>query len=357
MANAPRQGYATTAFGDPVAGIPQGFSVVVPGTKAQSMDEIVAGIEYEVLEDLRVGVSYQNRRMTSVIEDMSTDGGNTYYFGNPGSFPSGEEDALLNQIMNTGDSVLKGQLAKRLQDFRLLRQFDKPSRDYNAVQVTASKRFSRNFMVQGSYTYSRLKGNYPGLFQSESGQLDPNITSQYDLVELLGNRYGYLPGDRPHQIKLDGYYTFDLEKAGRVTTGLRFRAQSGILTEAIASHVIYGTTESWVLPRDISGRSAFGTSADLHVAYARRVGDVDVEVYFDLFNLLNNQYETGKDNQYSINNIHPIIGGDMSDLAHAKAFAGFGGDQGIPVVKNLNWGRTFARALPLTGRMGLTLSF
>jgi len=222
MGNAPINGISTTAFGDPTAGIPAGFSVVVPGVKAQSMDEIVAGVEYEVLEDLRLGVSYQNRRMTSVIEDMSTDGGNTYYFGNPGSFPSSDDEALVNQIMSLAEgSTLRNQLTKRLNDFRLLRQFDKPIRDYNAVQVTASKRFSRNFMVQGSYTYARLKGNYPGLFQSESGQLDPNITSQYDLVELLGNRYGYLPGDRPHQIKLDGYYTFDLEKAGRVTTGDR----------------------------------------------------------------------------------------------------------------------------------------
>jgi hypothetical protein len=80
-------------------------------------------------------------------------------------------------------------------------------------------------------------------------------------------------------------------------------------------------------------------------------------VYFDLFNLLNNQYETSRDNQYTLNNVHPIIGGDETDLAHAKAYAGFSAAQGIPVVKNLNWNKTFTRALPLTGRMGLTLSF
>jgi hypothetical protein len=351
---APAFGNTTTAFGDPNAGIPIGLSVVVPGTTAQSMDEFVAGVEYEVLEDLRVGLSYQNRRMTSVIEDMSTDGGNTYYFGNPGSFPDNEEQNLISQIMSSS-GTLQSQLIKRLSDFRLLRLFDKPKRDYNAVQLTASKRFSRNFMVQGSYTYSRLQGNYPGLFQSESGQLDPNITSQFDLFELLGNRYGILPGDRPHQVKIDGYYTFDMEKSGRITTGLRLRAQSGTLVEVIAAHRFYGTTESWVLPRDISGRTAFGATADLHLAYARRLGDVDLEVYFDLFNLLNNQYETSRDNQYTLNNVHPIIGGDATDLAHAKAYAS--GVQGIPVVKNLNWDHTNARATPLTGRFGLAISF
>src|SRR5262249_7857762 len=102
------------------------------------------------------------------------------------------------------------------------------------VQLTASKRFSRNFFVQGSYTYSRLQGNYPGLFQSESGQLDPNITSQYDLIELLGNRFGTLPGDRPHQVKLDGYYTFDFGKAGRRTGAPRPPATAGTPARALA---------------------------------------------------------------------------------------------------------------------------
>jgi hypothetical protein len=350
----PAAGGNLLGFGSPDAGIPDGLSAVVPGTTAQSLDEFVAGVEYEVLEDLRLGLSYQNRRLRTVVEDSSTDGGNTYYIGNPGFFSDSEEQNLLGQIMNAS-GTLKSQLIKRLTDFRALRQFDKPSRDYNAVQLTASKRFSRSFFVQGSYTYSRLQGNYPGLFQSESGQLDPNITSQYDLVELLGNRYGRLPGDVPHQFKLDGYYTFDMEKSGRITTGLSLRGQSGTLVEVIGAHRFYGATESWILPRDISGRTAFGATADVHVAYARRLGDVDLEVYVELFNVLNNQYETSRSNQYTLNNVHPIIGGDAEDLPHAKAYGAAG--QGIPVVKNLNWDHTTGRALPLTGRFGLTISF
>src|SRR5262249_25814979 len=279
LADAPAFGSSTTAFSDPNRGIPAGISVVVPGTKAQSMDEFVAGIEYEVLEDLRVGLSYQNRRMKQVIEDMSTAGGNTYSLGNPGSSPANEESALTNQIMSSSGQLRTAPIT-RLSDFRLLRQMDTPVRDYNAVQLTASKRFSRNFFVQGSYTYSRLQGNYPGLFQSESGQLDPNITSQYDLIELLGNRFGTLPGDRPHQVKLDGYYTFDFERPGRVRRGRRPGPARGVLPEVLAPPRLYGTTESWVLPRDTSGRSAFGATADLHIAYARKIGDLELEVYF-----------------------------------------------------------------------------
>ena len=51
----------------------------------------------------------------------------------------------------------------------------------------------------------------------DNGQIDPNISSQYDLIELLANRTGPLPQDRPHYIKLDAFYNFDFKRAGDAT--------------------------------------------------------------------------------------------------------------------------------------------
>ena len=53
-----------------------------------------------------------------------------------------------------------------------------------------------------SYTLSWLRGNIAGLFRPETGQLDPNINSDFDLISLLSNRSGYLPGDHRHSFKL-----------------------------------------------------------------------------------------------------------------------------------------------------------
>lgn len=78
---------------------------------------------------------------------------------------------------------------------------------------------------------------------------------------------------------------------------------------------------------------------------------MDVEVYFELFNLLNNQYETSKDNEYTLDNVNPIIGGDNADLPYARTLGG------RPVNKNLNRTNTTVRASPLTGRVGVTISF
>ena len=362
-------------------------AVVAPGIGAQYLDEFVAGVEYEVLEDLRVGVAYQNRRLGNVIEDMSTDGASDYFVGNPGTFDNGEESKLLNQIhqlqaADPMDPRIAG-LINRVSSFTATRRFDSPVRTYNALQVTASKRFSRNFMVQGSYTYSKLEGNYPGLFSPDTTQLDPNITSQYDLYELLGNRKGALPADVPHNFKLDGYYTFDLKEAGAITLGARLRGQSGLPYTPLAQHILYGQLESYLNPRGSAGRSAFQFNADMHVAYTRKIGPTELSLFFELFNVFNNQEANLVDQEYTIDGADPVIGGSSKDLAYVKPVWAPGsgmadnlgqasgsftnGPNGVvtdpvmqaklPIVKKLNFGAPTARVAPLAGRFGASLTF
>ncbi len=332
-------------------GIPSGINLVTPGLKPQYMDEFVVGAEYEVLADLRLGVSYQNRRLGRVIEDTSPDGGRTYIISNPSEFDAGEEQKLLAAIQSMPEGPTRKALISRLQLFRDTRRFDQPSRVYQALQITATKRFSRAFYMQGSYTYSSLRGNYPGLLSPDNGQLDPNISSQYDLFELLANRYGPLPADRPHSVKLDGYYTFDLGKAGSVTTGARFSALSGSPIGVLGRHALYGPKEAFVLPRGSGGRTAFQTQADLHVAYGRKIGGIEAQVYVDLLNVFNNQVETAVDEEYTTDAVHPVTGGDANDLRYARAISG------APLTRKLNYGNTTVRSAPLTGRIGLMLTF
>jgi hypothetical protein len=354
----------TVGAADPAYGVPSGLSLVMPGTAAQYLDELVIGVEYEVLEDLRVGVSYQNRRLGRVVEDLSTDGANTYFIGNPGEFDAGAEAELIATIRALPmEDPRRAQLKTRLAAFQQTRRFDVPQRVYNALQLTAAKRFSRAFMVQGSYTYSSLEGNYPGLFSPDTGQLDPNITSMYDLFELLGNRNGKLPFDRPHAFKLDGYYKLDLAAAGEVTAGARFRAQSGVPITPMGNHSVYGTQESFILPRGSDGRTAFETNVDLHLAYGRKLGGgMALEVYMELFNVFNNQGETGVSTEYTRTDIDPIIGGTTEDLLYAKTsdtHAVRDPETGVSsiVQQAANYKQMSARQAPFSARLGATLSF
>ncbi|HUH01820.1 MAG TPA: carboxypeptidase regulatory-like domain-containing protein [Kofleriaceae bacterium] len=336
-----------------------GTTVVTPGTKAQFMDEAILGVQYEIIEDFTLGASLKTRRIGRVLEDMSIDNADTYIIGNPGEFDPDEEARLQAEL--DGLDPLSDEydvLAARLEGFRHLRRFDKPRRDYNALELTATKRFSKRFYLQGSYTYSRAQGNYPGLLNDDTGQALPNISTQYDLAELLANRDGPLPQDRPHYIKLDGYYTHDFGKGGIATAGLRFRALSGTPLDALGGHYLYGFGESYLLPRGSQGRTEFVTGTDIHVSYGRRLaGGYDLTVFTDVINLFNQEQVSVVDELWTFDYVNPVVGGDPEDLIFAKEVSNTGAETTNPIGRNVAYGTPLGRYTPLYIRFGARLKF
>ena len=346
--------------------------LIAPGIKSQYLDEIVAGAEYEILDDLKVGVSYQNRRLGRIIEDVSTDGANTYIVANPGTWSAAEEASFQNTINRTDDPVEKQRLEHQLTLFEGIRIFDPPVRDYGALQFTLTRRFSKALYVQASYTYSRTEGNYPGLISYDNGQVDPNISSQYDLIELLSNRYGPLPQDRPHYIKVDGYYTFDFQRKGQLTLGIRFRALSGVPEEALASHYLYGPNESFLLPRGELGRGDFSTELDLHIGYKIHLRKAtNLEVFVDLYNIYNDQGTYQTDDTYAPQykltapnattgtpqNANPVSGGTYADLIWLRTIDQNGNETSVPIGHNPNFHNTTTRYAPMSTQLGFRLNF
>ena len=58
--------------------------------------------------------------------------------------------------------------------------FEDAIHDYDAVELTAEKRFGNNWGLQTSYRWSRLHGTFEGFFRNDNGQSDPAITSLFD---------------------------------------------------------------------------------------------------------------------------------------------------------------------------------
>jgi outer membrane receptor protein involved in Fe transport len=351
-----------------------GGTLVAPGIKAQYMDEGMIGGEIALPDSIVFGAILQGRRLGRVIEDVSTDGANTYIIANPGEFSAAEERKLQQRIDRTDDKALRERLERQLELYKGIRQFDKPVRDYAALELNLSRRFSTGYYLAASYTYSRTEGNYPGLVSYDNGQIDPNISSQYDLIELLGNRRGRLPQDRPHYVKVDAYRDFDLGKggsAGQLTLGTRIRALSGIPRTTLASHYLYGPDESHVLPRGTLGRTDFEHGIDVHVGFKRKLTDkTSAELYIDVFNLYNRQGTFRVDDtyapQYSLTgggvggleqNVTPISGGNYEDLIWAKTISSTGAETAIPVGRNPNFGNTTARYAPASAQVGFRVTF
>lgn len=330
-----------------------GTEPVVPNLKGQYIDEWTVGGEYELLNNLKVGAALVHRSLGRAIEDISIDGGTTYVIANPGEI---DEQGVMDQLAN-------GEIdADTAQALLSAKEFDTPTRNYDALQLTAEKRFTRNLMVLATYTYSRLRGNFPGLFSPETNQLDPNLTSMYDLPELMANRSGALPHDRPHNFKLDGYYQLDAEELGFFNFGASIRAVSGVAHNVLGRHVVYGAGETYLLGRDFADRSPFTTRFDVQAAYGYKINkDVSIQAFLQVFNVFNQQPGTDVDEIYTDDVVNPIVGGDQNDIDHAKELA-FDQDTGFPlnnstVTKSPNFGNINARQEPLRMTLGVRLTF
>ena len=108
-----------------------------------------------------------NRELRRIIEDIGT-------FTNP-------DDPLELTgyvIGNPGEGFFGG-------------PFDKPKRQYNALELIAdSARSPNRWHLNSSFVYAQARGNHEGLYMSGYDQLDPNITALYDIPSFLPNSDG-----------------------------------------------------------------------------------------------------------------------------------------------------------------------
>ncbi|MFO0758863.1 MAG: TonB-dependent receptor [Byssovorax sp.] len=300
-------------------------SPVDPDIQAQSADELVLGGEYEVFPSARVGVSYTKRWQNRVIEDMSRDEAQTYFIGNPG--------------------------------YGIAKDFPKATRDYDGVTFFFQKTFANTWLAQASYTVSSLRGNWAGLFRPETGQIDPNINSDFDLSTLLPNRTGPLPGDHTHQIKLYGAKDFILPAKALITLGGTYRGYSGGPTSFLGSHAIYGPDQAFILPRGSGERLPWVHNIDAHLGVGMQLTkDSAVQISMDVFNLFNFQAETARDQRYTLDNVLPIGDGtaNSNDLKNLKNSDGSAFD---PTHKNPNFGNPVAYQAPRSFRFGARVTF
>ncbi|NJN36716.1 MAG: hypothetical protein HC794_06215, partial [Nitrospiraceae bacterium] len=82
--------------------------------------------------------------------------------------------------------------------------FDRPRRSFDAFTLEVQKRFARGWMLIGSYTYSRLVGNYDGFVDPVTGAVNLGGSVQYDTPELVRNSFGPLSFDAPHRLNACG---------------------------------------------------------------------------------------------------------------------------------------------------------
>jgi hypothetical protein len=189
-----------------------------PNIQPMYQDSFQTGWDYQLNPTTAIGVHYIHNTLNRTIEDLGAfvNGNDIYVIGNPGEG--------TNTVFPPTYPAATPPFPTPL-----------PKRQYDALEVTAERRFARGWFASANYTFSRLYGNYPGTSntdeylssqttgltsgtaQQQGGSLvrqGSNSNAAYDVDEILWDAYGHsgvygrLPTDRPHVVKLYGGYTF-----------------------------------------------------------------------------------------------------------------------------------------------------
>ena len=249
-----------------------------PNIKMSYTTEYVLGIEREVLPNTTFGVRYIHRDLGRTIEDVQTAPYIPYINGDP--------SVTYNYFLTNPNSSTP--VSPQVPGFDI--SFNDPVHNYQAVEVTLSRRLTNNWSALASYRWSRLRGNYEGFYDNLNGQSDPGITAVFDFpyndpsytalgaalglpgdLRFLADPNGILALDQPHSLKLNANYSLH----NGLMIGAAFNAGSGLPLTPLAYNVAYG--EPGDIPTAALGsgiqtvdgfktRSPFLTQTDLRFA-------------------------------------------------------------------------------------------
>jgi hypothetical protein len=283
-------------------------------------DELILGYQGMFDEHWSWGVRGIYRRLTNAIDDMEITSNGILCDGEPGSIGyvmgnPGEDVTVYTDTDCDGENdgyvvIDTSQAGWALYDdegnYVGERGFDKPSRNYKALEFQIDRIWDDVWALNASYTLAYSRGNAEGPVNSDTDFADAGRTENFDdpFVNLDG--YGYLPSDRRHQIKARGSYaisdhwqigaTLNVSSGGPITgfgvgnpfDGTNYHSFYICVENCTAenpSERVYRLS-----PRGGYGRLPWTYEVGASVTYLQQLGeDVDLRVKFSVFNLFDQQ--------------------------------------------------------------------
>jgi outer membrane receptor protein involved in Fe transport len=229
-----------------------------PDIKPYKTQEFTINMEHALATRLVAAVRYTHKNLLRAIEDIGVlDGEDEVYLtGNPGFGETRDTKTPYGQKTPNGKEFL----------------VPKAIRDYDAVEFRLQGQALKRLYMIGSYTWSRLYGNYSGAANSdESGRSDPGVSRAYDLpfyyFDATGSQtpsLGRLGTDRPHTFKFFGSYDVPWGRMGSTNFGLNQIAWSGTPD---TTTIIYQSAPTLPYGRGDMGRTPVLTQTDLLVSH------------------------------------------------------------------------------------------
>jgi hypothetical protein len=255
------------ASNDPTAD-PVDAGAIDPNTKPYEQREFTFGFEHGFWKNYSFRARYTDKKLINAIEDAGVaneEGSEVFITGNPGQ---GLHREFLEAQGYEGPYAV-------------------PRRQYRAFEFVLEKRLSDNYFFNLNYTYSRLRGNYSGLANTEElattgsslnglARSSPGVNRNFDLP-FIGYKAtggfddGPLATDRPHVVNAYGAYILNWAKSNANSTEFSvFQTfQSGTPQ---TTYIQFGQATTIFTGRNDLGRTEMFTQTDLGVTHRYRFG-------------------------------------------------------------------------------------
>jgi outer membrane receptor protein involved in Fe transport len=245
------------------------------------VDQFIVGLEREVVPDLSVEAMYIKRNFRNFMAFVDT--GSIYEpvtrtdpgpDGRAGTSDDGGDFTVYN-LTNPGNSVF------------FFTNPDGAHRDYNAFQLKARKRFSKNWQLIGAYTWSRTDGivNDTG---GNAGGGDSGRNGVFSNPNRRINADGRATIDPTHAFRLEGTYNVPFWGGFRVsgivshTTGRAFGRRANFTLDQ-------GREAVRIEPRgEIRADAINNVDFRVEKTFPLKSAARNIGVYVDVFNLTNN---------------------------------------------------------------------
>jgi len=154
--------------------------------EAPYADELIIGVEQQILKNTSVEISYVDKKTRSMFGD--TCAANTWLWDDSVPPPSYDDP----ETWSDATTCAGGQY--------VVANIDYARRDYEAYILKFESRERDWFHLLASYTYSESKGSSA---EDPAGGFDEPLWDVFPLTYY--NKYGYMSDHRKHRIKVNGY--------------------------------------------------------------------------------------------------------------------------------------------------------
>jgi hypothetical protein len=262
--------------------------LVDPDLKPMESEEFSLGFQQEMTRNTALGFRYVNKRLIRGIEDVGVrvfhaDGteAEEFFIANPGF-------GVAQKILGTSCPTCPA--------------MPKITRDYDGYELEFTRRLANRWSLHASYLYSRLRGNYSGLANSDevtanpgTARTSPNVNRIFDSLFMLFDQEGSevegpLGGDRPHQAKAQITYAFPFG----TNVGLSEYFYSGTPT---TTEMRFQSAPIFPFGRNDLGRTPNVTQTDLNLTHDFRIGKFAVQLGAIVLNLFDER---------EVLNVYPI---------------------------------------------------